>query len=191
MILSDKTIRQQIAENRLGVTPYDPALVQPCSLDVRLGRQFRLMRNSRATHIDPFDVPDDLMEPVEASDTEPFILHPGEFALAHTLETVTLPDNLVGVVNGKSSLGRLGLLIHATAGYVDAGFHGEVVLELSNIATLPIELTPGMKIGQLVFQFLDQPAERPYGHPDLGSKYQGQHGAVGSRYQRNARPATV
>ncbi len=186
VILSDRSIRDLVAEGRLVISPYDEALVQPASVDVRLGRQFRVMRNSRMTHIDPTVDNDGLMETVEVPDGEPFVLHPGEFALGHTAETFELCDDVVGIVNGKSSLGRLGLQVHATAGFVDPGFAGVIVLELSNVATLPILLRPGMKVAQMVFQRLDQAAERPYGHPDLNSKYQGQSGAVASRYSLNA-----
>jgi dCTP deaminase len=186
VILSDRSIRDLVAEGRLVISPYDAALVQPASVDVRLGRQFRVMRNSRMTHIDPTVDNDGLMETVEVPDGEPFVLHPGEFALGHTAETFELCDDVVGIVNGKSSLGRLGLQVHATAGFVDPGFAGVIVLELSNVATLPILLRPGMKVAQMVFQRLDRAAERPYGHPDLNSKYQGQSGAVASRYSLNA-----
>lgn len=186
VILSDRSIRDLVAEGRLVISPYDASLVQPASVDVRLGRQFRVMRNSRMTHIDPTVDNDGLMETVEVPDGEPFVLHPGEFALGHTAETFELCDDVVGIVNGKSSLGRLGLQVHATAGFVDPGFAGVIVLELSNVATLPILLRPGMKVAQMVFQRLDQAAERPYGHPDLNSKYQGQAGAVASRYSLNA-----
>ncbi len=185
MILADASIRDQVDSGRLGIEPYAAELVQPASVDVRLGTQFRVMRNSRLTHIDPAVANDALMETVEVPDGEPFVLHPGEFALGHTAESFELPDDLVGIVNGKSSLGRLGLQVHATAGFVDPGFTGVIVLELSNVATLPILLRPGMKVAQMVFQRLDRPAERPYGHPDLNSKYQGQRGATASRYALN------
>ncbi|MCB1029436.1 MAG: dCTP deaminase [Microthrixaceae bacterium] len=185
MILADASIRALIDSGALVFDPYEPELVQPASVDVRLGRQFRVMRNSRLTHIDPVTVDDTLMETVNVPDGGPFVLHPGEFALGHTAETLGLPDNVVGIVNGKSSLGRLGVQVHATAGFVDPGFRGVIVLELSNVATLPILLRPGMKVAQMVFQHLDRPAERPYGHPDLGSKYQGQQGATASRYPAN------
>lgn len=185
MILADASIRALIDSGALEFDPYDPDLVQPASVDVRLGGQFRVMRNSRLTHIDPVTVDDGLMETVDVAEGDPFVLHPGEFALGHTAETLGLPDNVVGVVNGKSSLGRLGVQVHATAGFVDPGFRGVIVLELSNVATLPILLRPGMKVAQMVFQHLDRSAERPYGHPDLGSKYQGQQGAVSSRYAAN------
>lgn len=185
MILADVSLRALIEQGRLGFDPYDPDLVQPASIDVRLGTQFRVMRNSRLTHIDPATSSDGLMETVDVDLGEPFVLHPGEFALGHTAETFRLPDDIVGVVNGKSSLGRLGVQVHATAGFVDPGFEGVIVLELSNVATLPILLRPGMKVAQMVFQRLDQPAERPYGHPELRSKYQGQVGAVASKYDQN------
>ena len=185
MILSDGTLRELIGSGRILLEPYDPELVQPASVDVRLGTEFRVMRNSRLTHIDPFEPQDKLMETVSVPDGEPFVLHPGEFALGHTAETVGCPDDIVGVVNGKSSLGRLGIQVHATAGFIDPGFKGTVVLELSNVSNLPILLRPGMKVAQLVFQKLDRPAERPYGHPDLKSKYQNQQGAVASKYDQN------
>jgi dCTP deaminase len=185
VILADRSIRDLVAEGRLVIDPFDDALVQPASVDVRLGTQFRVMRNSRMTHIDPTVDNDGLMETVEVADGEPFVLHPGEFALGHTAEHFELCDDIVGIVNGKSSLGRLGLQVHATAGFVDPGFAGVIVLELSNVATLPILLRPGMKVAQMVFQRLDRAAERPYGHPDLNSKYQGQRGAVASRYSLN------
>lgn len=185
VILADRSIRALVAEGRLSIDPYDPDAVQPASVDVRLGNQFRVMRNSRMTHIDPRVDNDGLMETVEVPAGDPFVLHPGEFALGHTAETFELCDDVVGIVNGKSSLGRLGLQVHATAGFVDPGFAGVIVLELSNVATLPILLRPGMKVAQMVFQRLDQAAERPYGHPELNSKYQGQQGAVASRYSLN------
>ncbi len=185
MILSDATLRELIGSGRILLDPYDPELVQPASVDVRLGTEFRAMRNSRLTHIDPFDPHDKLMETVSVPEGEPFVLHPGEFALGHTAETVGCPDDIVGVVNGKSSLGRLGIQVHATAGFIDPGFKGTVVLELSNVSNLPILLRPGMKVAQLVFQKLDRPAERPYGHPDLKSKYMNQQGAVASKYNQN------
>ena len=184
MILSDATLRELIEAGRIFLDPYDSELVQPASVDVRLGTEFRVMRNSRLTHIDPFEQ-HKLMDTVLIPEGEIFVLHPGEFALGHTAETVGCPNDIVGVVNGKSSLGRLGLQVHATAGFIDPGFKGTVVLELSNVSNLPILLRPGMKVAQLVFQMLDQPAERPYGHPDLKSKYQNQHGAVASKYDLN------
>lgn len=185
MILSDATLRELLASGYVCIDPYDPQLVQPASVDVRLGNEFRVMRNSRLTHIDPFESQQRLMDTVTVPDGEPFVLHPGEFALGHTAEVIGCPVDIVGIVNGKSSLGRLGIQVHATAGFIDPGFKGTVVLELSNVANLPILLRPGMKIAQMVFQRLDRPAERPYGHPDLGSKYQGQQGAVASKYDQN------
>lgn len=185
VILADCSIRKLVESGSLGVEPFDPDRVQPASIDVCLGTQFRVMSNSRLTHIDPRSHDDSLMDTVEVPVDEPFVLHPGEFALGHTAERLALPDNIVGIVNGKSSLGRVGLQVHATAGFVDPGFEGVIVLELSNVANLPILLRPGMKIAQMVFQQLDHSAERPYGHPDLGSKYQGQSGAVASRYFEN------
>jgi dCTP deaminase len=185
VILSDATLRELIGAGYIVLDPYDPELVQPASVDVRLGTEFRVMRNSRLTHIDPFEPQQKLMDTVTVPNGEPFILHPGEFALGHTAEIIGCPDDIVGIVNGKSSLGRLGIQVHATAGFIDPGFKGTVVLELSNVANLPILLRPGMKIAQMVFQKLDRPAERPYGHPDLKSKYQGQSGAVASKYDQN------
>jgi dCTP deaminase len=185
VILSDRTLRELIESGRIVLEPFDPELVQPASVDVRLGNEFRVMRNSRLTHIDPFEPQQKLMDTVTVPNGEPFVLHPGEFALGHTAEIIGCPDDIVGIVNGKSSLGRLGIQVHATAGFIDPGFRGTVVLELSNVANLPILLRPGMKIAQMVFQRLDRPAERPYGHPDLKSKYQGQQGAVASKYDEN------
>jgi dCTP deaminase len=185
VILSDVTLREYIGSGYITLDPFDPQLVQPASVDVRLGTEFRVMRNSRLTHIDPFEPQDKLMDTVSVPIGEPFVLHPGEFALGHTAEIIGCPDDIVGIVNGKSSLGRLGIQVHATAGFIDPGFKGTVVLELSNVANLPILLRPGMKIAQMVFQRLDRAAERPYGHPDLKSKYQGQQGAVASKYNQN------
>ena len=185
MILSDATLREYLGTGYIHLSPYEPSLVQPASVDVRLGTEFRVMRNSRITHIDPFVEQTKLMDTVSVPEGEPFVLHPGEFALGHTSEVVGCPDDIVGVVNGKSSLGRLGIQVHATAGFIDPGFRGTVVLELSNVSNLPILLRPGMKIAQLVFQKLDRKAERPYGHPDLKSKYQNQQGAVASKYNQN------
>lgn len=185
VILSDGTIRELVESGSLGIDPFEPDLVQPASIDVRLGTEFRVMSNSRLTHLDPREHNDSIMDATQVPIDEPFVLHPGEFALGHTAERLSLPPTVVGIVNGKSSLGRIGLQVHATAGFVDPGFEGVIVLELSNVANLPILLRPGMKIAQMVFQQLDRPAERPYGHPDLGSKYQGQSGAVASKYADN------
>ena len=185
MVLSDGTIRRLISAGDLIVEPYDESLVQPSSIDVRVAGQFRVFHNNRRPFIDVREPIDDLTELVEIDEGSPFILHPGEFVLGSTLERVGLPDNLVARLEGKSSLGRLGLLIHSTAGFIDPGWDGTVTLELSNVARLPITIHLGMKIGQLSFMALDKPAERPYGHPALGSKYQGQTGPVDSRYAKN------
>jgi dCTP deaminase len=185
MVLSDRTIRRLIDEGRVGIDPYDASLMQPSSLDVRVDRLFRVFRNSRYPYIDVKREQEELTELVEVADDEPFILHPGEFVLGSTLEVVRLPDDLVARLEGKSSLGRLGLLIHSTAGFIDPGFDGHVTLELSNVANLPITIYPGMKIGQLSFMQLSEPAERPYGSSGMGSKYQGQRGPTPSAYWRN------
>lgn len=188
VILSDGTIRRLLAEGSLIIEPLEPDQVQPASVDVRLGDTFLVFRNHTAEVIDPFQRPSDLMQDVSVAPGQAFVLHPGEFVLGTTLEVIGLPNDLVARVEGKSSLGRLGLLIHATAGFVDPGWaRGQITLELSNVATLPIKLWPGMKIGQLSFHRLDAPAERPYGHPELNSKYVGQVGPVASEYQRNPR----
>jgi dCTP deaminase len=184
MVLSDRAIRRLIREGRIGIDPFEDELVQPSSVDVRVDRFFRVFRNSRYPFIDVKQPMDELTELVEV-DSEPFILHPGEFVLGSTLERITLPDDLVARLEGKSSLGRLGLLIHSTAGFIDPGWDGHVTLELSNVANLPITIYVGMKIGQLSFVQLSEPAERPYGAEALGSKYQGQSGPTPSRYWRN------
>ena len=183
MLLSDGDITAAIAEGRLGIEPYDAGLVQPSSIDVRLDRFFRVFNNSRYTHIDPALQQDDLTSPVEPEGDEPFVLHPGEFVLGSTSERVTLPTDLVARLEGQSSLGRLGLLIHSTAGFVDAGWDGHLTLELSNVATLRISLYPSMKIGQISFFKLTSPAETPYG--SAGNKYQGQRGPTPSRFYRD------
>jgi dCTP deaminase len=188
MILSDGTLRRLLAEGRLAIEPLGEGQIQPASVDVRLGDTFLAFRRHTTASIDPRDLHEALMEPVTVAEGQPFILHPGEFVLGTTLERVTLPDDLVARLEGKSSLGRLGLLIHSTAGFVDPGWaNGQITLELSNVAPLPIKLWPGMRIGQLSFMQMDAPAERPYGHPDLGSKYQGQSGPIASRYRENGR----
>ena len=184
MVLSDGAIKRLIEAGRVRIEPYDEALMQPSSLDVRVDRYFRVFRNSRYPYIDVREPQEELTELVEVDDG-PFILHPGEFVLGSTLERIALPDDLVARLEGKSSLGRLGLLIHSTAGFVDPGWDGHVTLELSNVANLPITIYPGMKIGQLSFMQLSEPAERPYGSGGLGSKYQGQRGPTPSRYFRN------
>jgi dCTP deaminase len=185
VVLSDGAIRRLVADGRIGIDPYDESLLQPSSLDVRVDRLFRVFRNSRYPYIDVKAEQDDLTELVEVADDEAFILHPGEFVLGSTLERVSLPDDLVARLEGKSSLGRLGLLIHSTAGFIDPGWDGHVTLELSNVANLPITIYAGMKIGQLSFVQLSEPAERPYGAGGLGSKYQGQRGPTPSRYWKN------
>jgi dCTP deaminase len=184
VVLADRTIQRLIDEGRIEIEPYDPSLLQPSSVDVRVDRLFRVFRNNRASFID-VKKEQDLTELVEIDETEPFILHPGEFVLGSTLERVRLPDDLVARLEGKSSLGRLGLLIHSTAGFVDPGFDGHVTLELSNVANLPITLYYGMKIGQVSFMQLSEPAGTPYGSGAIGSKYQGQRGPTPSRYWQN------
>lgn len=185
MVLADVSIRRLIASGRIGIDPYDPSLMQPASLDVRADRLFRVFRNSRYPYIDVKREQEELTELVEIDDDEPFILHPGEFVLGSTLERVTLPDDLVARLEGKSSLGRLGLLIHSTAGFIDPGWDGHVTLELSNVASLPITIYAGMKIGQLSFVQMSEPTNVPYGSGTLGSKYQGQRGPTPSRYWKN------
>ena len=181
MLLSDRDLRAELDAGRVGLEPYDPAMIQPSSVDVRLDRYFRVFENHRYPHIDPAEEQQDLTRLVEANSDEAFILHPGEFVLASTYEIVTLPDDIAGRLEGKSSLGRLGLLTHSTAGFIDPGFSGHVTLELSNVATLPIKLWPGMKIGQLCLFRLSSPAEHPYGSSVYGSRYQGQRGPTPSR----------
>jgi dCTP deaminase len=185
VILSDGTIREALASGRIGVDPLADGAVQPSSVDVRLAPQFRVFANHRYPYIDVREDQPELTELVEGPVGEPFVLHPGEFVLGATLERITLPDDVVARLEGKSSLARLGLVIHSTAGFIDAGFDGDVTLELSNVATLPILLHPGMKIAQLAFFQLDRPAERPYGSGEVGSKYQGQRGPTASRYHLN------
>jgi len=181
VLLSDRDIRAEIDNGRVVLDPWDPAMIQPSSVDVRLDKYFRLFDNHKYPVIDPSQDQPDLTRLVEVDPADGFVLHPGEFVLGSTLEAVTLPDDLAARVEGKSSLGRLGLLTHATAGFVDPGFTGHVTLELSNVATLPIMLWPGMKIGQLAFFRLSSPAEHPYGSATYGSHYQGQRGPTASR----------
>lgn len=185
MLLSDRDIRAAIESKRVVLEPFDPDMVQPSSVDVRLDRYFRVFENHRYPHIDPAENQPDLTRLVEPPGDEPFVLHPGEFVLASTYEIVTLGDDISARLEGKSSLGRLGLLTHSTAGFIDAGFSGHVTLELSNVATLPIKLWPGMKIGQLCFFALSSPAEEPYGSGRAGSRYQGQRGPTPSRSYLN------
>ena len=185
MLLSDRDILAEIESKRIVIEPYEEAMIQPSSIDFRLDRFFRVFENHRYPHIDPAVDQSDLTRVVEAEGDEPFILHPGEFVLGSTFEVVTLPDDVAARVEGKSSLGRLGLLTHATAGFVDPGFSGHVTLELANVATLPIKLYPGMKIGQLCFFRLSSPAQHPYGSAKYGSRYQGQRGPTPSRSYAN------
>jgi dCTP deaminase len=185
VVLSDRTIRRLLEEGRIGIDPFDESLIQPSSVDVRVDRLFRVFHNNRYPFIDVREEQEDLTELVEVEDDSPFVLHPGEFVLGSTLERVTLPDDLVARLEGKSSLGRLGLLIHSTAGFIDPGWDGHVTLELANVANLPITVYPEMKIGQLSFVQLTEPAEHPYGSDGLGSKYQGQRGPTPSKYWQN------
>ena len=185
MLLSDRDLRAELASGRVVLDPYDPAMVQPSSVDVRIDRWFRLFDNHKYAVIDPAQEQPELTRLVEVAPDEAFVLHPGEFVLASTYEVVTLPDDLAARLEGKSSLGRLGLLTHSTAGFVDPGFSGHVTLELSNVATLPIKLWPGMKIGQLCFFRLSSPAEEPYGAGARGSRYLGQRGPTASRSYLN------
>ena len=185
MLISDRDIRAQIDAGRIVLDPFEPAMVQPSSVDVRIDKLFRLFDNHKYAHIDPAEEQPELTRLVEVADDEPFILHPGEFVLGSTYETVTLPDDVAARLEGKSSLGRLGLLTHSTAGFIDPGFSGHVTLELSNMATLPIKRWPGSKIGQLCFFQLSSPAEHPYGSGEYGNRYQGQRGPTASRSHLN------
>ena len=185
MLLSDRDIRAEIAANRVGVEPFEEAMIQPSSVDVRLDKFFRVFENHQYSVIDPSTEQAELTREVIAEGDEPFILHPGEFVLASTYEVITLPDDIAGRLEGKSSLGRLGLLTHSTAGFIDPGFSGHITLELSNVANLPVKLFPGMKIGQLCLIKLSSPAEHPYGSEKYGSRYQGQRGPTASRSFKN------
>jgi dCTP deaminase len=185
VILSDRDIKAEIAAGRIGIDPFDEADVQPSSIDLHVDRFFRTFHNARYPFIDVKKPMDELTELVDMKEDEPFILHPGEFVLGSTMEYVKLPHDLVARLEGKSSLGRLGLLIHSTAGYVDPGFEGHLTLELSNVANLPITIYPNMKIGQISFFRLSSEAENPYGSSKVGSKYQGQRGPTPSRYYEN------
>jgi len=182
MILSDLDIRKEIESGRIVIDPFDPASIQPSSVDLHVDNRFRVFANSRYPYIDVKKEMPGLTEVVEVAEPDPFILHPGEFVLGSTLERVGIPDDMVARLEGKSSLGRLGLLIHSTAGYVDPGWDGYLTLELSNVANLPITIYPGMKIGQISFFRLTTPAERPYGSTETRSKYQGQRGPTASRF---------
>jgi dCTP deaminase len=185
MVLSDRTIKEHMLGGHIRIEPCDPDDIQPSSVDLHLGESFQVFRNSRYPYIDPSREQAGLMELVKASAEEPFVLHPGEFVLGTTVERVVLPDDIVARLEGKSSLGRLGLLIHSTAGYVDPGWDGRLTLELSNVANLPIVLMPGMSIGQISFFEMTTPVDRPYGTPGLGSKYQGQSDVTPSKMYRN------
>jgi dCTP deaminase len=185
MLLSDRDIRLELDAGRIGLEPLDRDMIQPSSIDVRLDRFFRLFDNHKYPFIDPAEDQPELTRLIETKPDEPFILHPGEFVLGSTFELVTLPDDVAARLEGKSSLGRLGLLTHSTAGFVDPGFSGHVTLELSNVATLPIKLWPGMKIGQLCFIRTSSPVENPYGSGPYGNRYQGQRGPTASRSFQN------
>jgi dCTP deaminase len=182
-VLSDATILQFVQEGKIKVEPWDEQMVQPASIDLRLGDSFRVFHNHRATAIDLRDPPSNLTEEVVMPDGEAFVIHPGEFCLGRTLEWVQIPNDIVARIEGKSSLGRLGLIVHATAGFCDPGFEGTLTLELNNLTRVPIRLYPGLPIAQLSFMTLDRPAARPYGSPGLGSHYQGQRAATESRYE--------
>ena len=185
MLLSDRDIKSEIDKGRVVLEPYDVNMIQPSSVDVRLDRLFRTFENHKYAHIDPAENQPELTREVAVQGQDPFILHPGEFVLGSTYEVISLPDDIAGRLEGKSSLGRLGLLTHSTAGFIDPGFSGHVTLELSNVATLPIKLWPGMKIGQLCLFRLESPAEHPYGSAVYGSRYQGQRGPTPSKAYLN------
>jgi dCTP deaminase len=187
VILSDRSIRDALKDGRIVIDPFDDSCIQPSSVDLHVDRYFRVFRNHELGHIDVKEDQEDLTELVEIGEEDVFILHPGEFVLGSTSERVELADDLVARLEGKSSLGRLGLLIHSTAGFVDCGFRGHLTLELSNVANLPITLYPGMKIGQISFLQMTTAADNPYGSASTGSKYQGQRGPTPSRYFENFR----
>ena len=191
MLLSDRDIRAEIAAGRVGCEPFSESMIQPSSVVVRLDKFFRVFENHKYSVIDPSLEQPDLTREVITEGDEPFILHPGEFVLASTYEVITLPDDIAGRLEGKSSLGRLGLLTHSTAGFIDPGFSGHITLELSNVANLPVKLFPGMKIGQLCLIKLSSPAEHPYGSEKYGSRYQGQRGPTASRSFLNFHKSTI
>ena len=191
MLLSDRDIRAEIAAGRVAVEPFAESMVQPSSVDVRLDRFFRVFENHKYSVIDPSIEQSELTREVVVEPNEHFILHPGEFVLASTYEIITLPDDIAGRLEGKSSLGRLGLLTHSTAGFIDPGFSGQITLELSNVANLPVKLFPGMKIGQLCLIKLSSPAEHPYGSAVYASRYQGQRGPTASRSWINFHQTTI
>jgi dCTP deaminase len=182
-VLSDGTIRRLVEDGRIKIEPWDPVRIQPASVDLRLGDSFRVFNNHKVTAIDLRQPPENLTEEVIVPEGEAFVIHPGEFCLARTLEWVEIPDDIVARIEGKSSLGRLGLIVHATAGFCDPGWKGTLTLELNNLTRIPIKLWPGLLIAQLSFMTLDSAAERPYGSDGLGSHYQGQRAATASRYQ--------
>lgn len=181
-VLSDSTIRRLIGEGRIGIDPFEDAMVQPASVDLRLGDSFGVCRAHRIERVDLGDPPADFTEQVTVPSGEPFVIHPGEFCLGTTAEVIRLPADILARVEGKSSIGRLGLTVHVTAGFIDPGFEGEITLEFCNLTRVPLLLRPGKAICQVSFETMDRPADRPYGHPDLGSHYQGQRGATASRY---------
>jgi dCTP deaminase len=185
VVLSDRSIREAVEKGDIAITPFEDGLVQPSSVDLRVGKYFRVFRNNRRPYIDVREPAEGLTELVEAGGEEPFVLHPGEFVLGATLERVRVGNGLVARLEGKSSLGRLGLLIHSTAGFIDPGFDGNITLELSNVANLPITIYPGMKIGQISFLQMTTPADNPYGSGALASKHQGQTEPTESRYHLN------
>jgi dCTP deaminase len=187
-VLSDGTIRRLVDDGRIRIEPWDPAMVQPASVDLKLGTSFRVFHNHRLPAIDLAQPPSGVTEHVQIDEDANFVIHPGEFVLGTTVEWVELPDDIVARIEGKSSLGRLGLIVHATAGFVDPGFSGTLTLEITNLTRVPIVLWPGKPIAQLSFMALDQAAERPYGHPDLGSHYQSQAEATESRYEGGPSP---
>ncbi|MCO7239972.1 MULTISPECIES: dCTP deaminase [unclassified Aeromicrobium] len=191
MLLSDRDILAEIDAGRVSLDPFERTMIQPSSIDVRLDKFFRVFDNHKYPHIDPAADQSDLTRPVEVAGDETFVLHPGEFVLGSTFELVTLPDDVAARLEGKSSLGRLGLLTHSTAGFIDPGFSGHVTLELANVATLPIKLYPGMKIGQLCFFRLTSAAEHPYGSAAYGSRYQGQRGPTASRSHANFHQTSI
>lgn len=181
MVLSDHDIKIEMASGRIAIEPTVDRFIQPASVDLRLGSDFRVFRNSSHVAIDPERDQPDLTERIVIADDDAFVLHPGQFALGTTLECITVPNDILAKLEGKSSLGRLGLMIHSTAGYIDPGWTGQVTLELSNVATLPILLRPGMRIGQISFERMSSPVDVPFGSPELGSHYQGQRGATAGR----------
>jgi dCTP deaminase len=185
MVLSDHSIKEAIAQGRIIIDPLGEGCIQPSSVDLHIDQYFRVFRNHTQRVIDVREAQEDLTELIDVGPEAPMILHPGEFMLGSTTERIAIPDDIVGRLDGKSSLGRLGLVIHSTAGFVDAGWDGHITLELSNVASLPITLYPGMKIGQISFFQMTTPADRPYGSEGLGSKYSGQRGPTPSRYSEN------